>query len=120
MTGVGGALAVVGLRHHEPADEILEVLAAGGGTRAEATLPAPGAPAAITRWFRRNGVPIGAGTVRSADQARGAVEAGARFLVTPTVALPVLEEAAGLSLPVVRGAIPSIHQHSRPSKAEQA
>jgi 2-dehydro-3-deoxyphosphogluconate aldolase/(4S)-4-hydroxy-2-oxoglutarate aldolase len=104
VTGVEGVLAIVRLRHHEPADEILETLAAGGVTRAEVTLPTPGALAAITRWSRRDGVQIGAGTVRSTDQARRAVAAGAQFLVTPTVALPVLEEAARLSVPVVCGA----------------
>lgn len=104
MTDVEGVLAIVRLRHHEPADEVLETLAAEGVTRAEVTLPTPGALAAITRWSRRSGVQIGAGTVRTADQARRAVEAGAQFIVTPTVALPVLEEAAKLSVPVVCGA----------------
>ena len=104
MTDVEGVLAIVRLRHHEPVDAILGTLTAAGIRQAEVTLPTPGSLEAIARWSGRDDVQIGAGTVRTADQARRAVEAGAQFLVTPTVAVPVLEEASRLSVPVVCGA----------------
>jgi 2-dehydro-3-deoxyphosphogluconate aldolase / (4S)-4-hydroxy-2-oxoglutarate aldolase len=54
------------------------------------------------------GVLVGAGTVRSAEQARAAVDAGAAFLVTPGVAAsaPEIVEVAGAArVPVVLGAL---------------
>lgn len=104
MTDVEGVLAIIRLRRHEPADEILDTLAAAGVTRAEVTLPTPGSLEAISRWSGREGVQIGAGTVRTTAHVRDAVAAGAQFLVTPTVAPSVLEEASRLSVPVVCGA----------------
>ncbi|GAA1766227.1 bifunctional 4-hydroxy-2-oxoglutarate aldolase/2-dehydro-3-deoxy-phosphogluconate aldolase [Kocuria aegyptia] len=104
MTDVDGVLAIIRLRQHQPADEILDTLTAAGVSRAEVTLPTPGSLEAISRWSGRDGVQIGAGTVRTAAQARDAVAAGAQFLVTPIVSLSVLEEASRLSVPVVCGA----------------
>jgi 2-dehydro-3-deoxyphosphogluconate aldolase / (4S)-4-hydroxy-2-oxoglutarate aldolase len=104
VTDVDGLLAIIRLRRHEPADEILDTLAAAGVTRAEVTLPTPGSLEAINRWSGREGVQIGAGTVRTAAHVRDAVAAGAQFLVTPTVAPSVLEEASRLSVPVICGA----------------
>jgi 2-dehydro-3-deoxyphosphogluconate aldolase/(4S)-4-hydroxy-2-oxoglutarate aldolase len=36
---------------------------------------------------------VGAGTVRNVDEARRAIDAGARFLVTPSLSVPVIEHA---------------------------
>ena len=47
---------------------------------------------------------VGAGSVTTLDEARAAVDAGAQFLVTPSLDLAVIEYAVGVSLPVVVGA----------------
>lgn len=48
---------------------------------------------------------VGAGTVLSADQARAAIDAGARFVVTPAVRVDVADACQELGVPVVLGAL---------------
>ncbi|MFP5336410.1 MAG: bifunctional 4-hydroxy-2-oxoglutarate aldolase/2-dehydro-3-deoxy-phosphogluconate aldolase [Actinomycetes bacterium] len=98
---VRGVVAIVRLRAHEPPDELVAALVAGGVTTVEVTAPTPGALAAVGRWTREPGVTVGVGTVRSAAQARAALDAGAAFLVTPTTAEDVLRE---IRVPVLAGA----------------
>ena len=63
----------------------VDALVAGGVTGIEITYSTPNAPTVIGEINRRYGdrVLLGAGTVRTARQAREAVDAGARFLVSP-------------------------------------
>ncbi len=44
------------------------------------------------------------GTVLTADQARAAIDSGAKFLVTPGIRVDVAEVAAGSGIPVIMGA----------------
>lgn len=62
-----------------------EALVAGGVTGIEITYSTPDAVSAIREIDRRYGdqVVLGAGTVRTATQATDAVDAGARYVVTP-------------------------------------
>jgi len=46
---------------------------------------------------------VGAGTVRNVDDARRAIDAGARFLVAPTLSLPVIEHALAHDATVLPG-----------------
>jgi 2-dehydro-3-deoxyphosphogluconate aldolase / (4S)-4-hydroxy-2-oxoglutarate aldolase len=46
---------------------------------------------------------VGAGTVRTVSDARSAIAAGASFLVSPTLSVPVIEFAAGEGVPVLPG-----------------
>jgi 2-dehydro-3-deoxyphosphogluconate aldolase / (4S)-4-hydroxy-2-oxoglutarate aldolase len=46
---------------------------------------------------------VGAGTVRTVSDARSAIAAGASFLVSPTLSVPVIEFAAGEGIPVLPG-----------------
>lgn len=50
------------------------------------------------------GVVVGAGTVRTVSDVHLAVEAGASFIVTPILSLPVVEAAVSLGIPIVPGA----------------
>lgn len=68
-------------------------LAAGGMSVIELTYSTPGVLEAIRELSTDPDVLVGAGTVLTPDQARDAVEAGARFLVSP-VWLPWLPELA--------------------------
>lgn len=79
---------------------------ADGGVRAlEITFTTPDADVAIVELTRREDVFVGAGTVLDADQASRAIEAGAKFLVSPGLVLEVLEAGAGAGVLAVPGAL---------------
>jgi 2-dehydro-3-deoxyphosphogluconate aldolase/(4S)-4-hydroxy-2-oxoglutarate aldolase len=79
---------------------------ADGGVRAlEITFTTPDAGAAIAELSRRDDVFVGAGTVLDADQASCAIEAGARFLVSPSLVLEVLEAGMDAGILTVPGAL---------------
>jgi Entner-Doudoroff aldolase len=69
----------------------------------EFTLTTPGALDLIGEFSKRPGIVVGAGTVLTPDEARAAVEAGARFLVSPVVDEAVIETAAGLGVAMMPG-----------------
>lgn len=100
-----GILAIIRLREREPADEILHALVDAGVRSVEITIPTPGSTAAVERWRGATLAKIGMGTIRTPDEARAAADAGAQFLVTPTMSPAVLETAAELGLSVVCGAL---------------
>lgn len=105
MSDDSGVIAIVRLRRTRPPIELFEALVRGGVTRLEITLPTPSATQAIAAWADTvPGVQVGAGTVRSAVDVRRAVDAGARFLVTPTYLPAVLDAAHGSAVPVYCGA----------------
>ena len=99
----GHILAIV--RFHEPAelDPILEALMAGGIEMLEVTMDTPGALDAVRRASEA-GTFIGAGTVLTSDEVRGAADAGARFVVSPAVYPEVITTALALDLTPVPGA----------------
>ncbi|GII92337.1 bifunctional 4-hydroxy-2-oxoglutarate aldolase/2-dehydro-3-deoxy-phosphogluconate aldolase [Sinosporangium siamense] len=102
---LSGVVAIIRLRDREPVDAIASALLEGGVTLMEVTLPTPGALAAVTRWNTHPGVVAGAGTVRTAADAEAAIDAGARFLVTPTTVPAVLGLARAAGVPVACGAL---------------
>ncbi len=77
----------------------------GGVPAVEITLTTPGALESLARLSAELGdaVCAGAGSVRTADDARRAIGAGARYLVTPVLAVPVIEAGAAAGVPVVCG-----------------
>lgn len=85
---------------------IAEALAAGGVRCIEFTLSSAGAVAALRRFADRlpAGVCLGAGTVLDAGMADAAVEAGARYLLSPAVSVDVVERGRALGVPVIPGA----------------
>jgi 2-dehydro-3-deoxyphosphogluconate aldolase/(4S)-4-hydroxy-2-oxoglutarate aldolase len=91
----GGALAVVRVPR---ADDVLPVSCAlheGGVSAIEVTMTVPGALGAIALLAREMGddVLIGVGSVLDEETARRAVEAGARFVVSPVFKAEVVAEA---------------------------
>ena len=100
-----GVIAIVRLNRIEPSEHILHALLEGGIRNVEVTLSTPGSIAAITNWQKFDSAIVGAGTVRTVDDVTQAADAGAKFLVTPTTSLPVLEAAERLGLPVICGAM---------------
>jgi 2-dehydro-3-deoxyphosphogluconate aldolase / (4S)-4-hydroxy-2-oxoglutarate aldolase len=89
-------IAIVRLRSPEGLVRVCQELVDAGLSAVEVTLNTPGALEVVGR------LGLGVGSVRSVEDARRAQEAGASFLVTPTVRLEVLAAAA---VPVVCGAL---------------
>jgi Entner-Doudoroff aldolase len=69
----------------------------------EFTLNTPGALERIEEYSARDELVVGAGTVLTVDQARQAVEHGARFLVSPVVDPAVIEAAGALGVAMMPG-----------------
>lgn len=79
-----GILPVVKIEHEEDAIPLAKALCAGGIDTAEITYRTPFATKAIQQIHEA--LPemlVGAGTIRTIQQAKEAVEAGASFLITP-------------------------------------
>jgi 2-dehydro-3-deoxyphosphogluconate aldolase/(4S)-4-hydroxy-2-oxoglutarate aldolase len=96
-------IAVVRARSAERAVAAGRALAAGGVTLLEVTFTVPDAAAAIGRLAEDRELVVGAGTVLTAGQARDAVDAGARFLVSPHLDPELLDAAAQLGVPALPG-----------------
>ncbi|AGL19191.1 bifunctional 4-hydroxy-2-oxoglutarate aldolase/2-dehydro-3-deoxy-phosphogluconate aldolase [Actinoplanes sp. N902-109] len=86
--------------HAEP---LAHALTEGGVPCAEITLRTPEALAALAAVAGRDGFVVGAGTVRSRDQAARAADAGARFLVSPGFDRRISEYAAQRGAPLIPG-----------------
>ena len=82
---------------------VAEALAAGGLPVAEVTFRTAVAGAAIGRIAAETDVLVGAGTVVRPEQVDEAVEAGARFIVTPGLSLRVIERCRELDVLVIPG-----------------
>lgn len=101
-----GALAVVRLPRADDVLPVARALHAGGVSAVEVTMTVPGALQAIERLAREMGdeVLVGVGSVLDAETARRAVEAGARFVVSPVFKAEVVEEAHRHGVPALPGA----------------
>jgi len=79
-------------------------LVAGGLPLLEVTLRTEGALKAITAMAKQvPGAIVGAGTIRTADQAKAAVEAGATFRVSPGATPQVIAAVQKLGVPFLPG-----------------
>ena len=79
-------------------------LVAGGLPLLEVTLRTEGALKAITAMAKQvPGAIVGAGTIRPADQAKAAVDAGATFLVSPGATPQVIAAVQKLGVPFLPG-----------------
>jgi 2-dehydro-3-deoxyphosphogluconate aldolase/(4S)-4-hydroxy-2-oxoglutarate aldolase len=96
-------LPVVVIDHAEAAVPLAEALTRGGLRCAEVTLRTPAAEAALRAMAANPGMVVGAGTVLSAAQAARAIDAGARYIVTPGLSLEVVRHCQARSVPVFPG-----------------
>lgn len=87
----------------DTAGVIAQTLGDSGLGCVEITFRTAAAEAAIAHASALPGLCVGAGTVRSPDQARAAAAAGARFIVTPGTNPAVIETCHELGLPVFPG-----------------
>jgi 2-dehydro-3-deoxyphosphogluconate aldolase/(4S)-4-hydroxy-2-oxoglutarate aldolase len=102
-----GAVAVVRLNDTESAIRVADALHAGGVTALEITVTVPDAFSVIAAIARRFGdeVCVGVGTVLDTETVRGAVAAGAQYVVSPVFRPAVIEESHRLGVPAMPGAI---------------
>ena len=96
--------AIIRTGEQSIASEAMEAAVEGGFRIVEFTLTTPGALELITAFSKRSSLIVGAGTVLTLNQARQAVSAGAKFLVSPIVDPDVIATAATLDVPVIPGA----------------
>ena len=81
----------------------MEAAVRGGFRIIEFTLNTPGALDHVARFSRVEDLVVGAGTVLTADDARSAIRAGAKFLVSPVVDEEVIDEARAAGVAVMPG-----------------
>ncbi|MFY9561315.1 MAG: bifunctional 4-hydroxy-2-oxoglutarate aldolase/2-dehydro-3-deoxy-phosphogluconate aldolase [Terriglobales bacterium] len=105
-----GEIGIIPVIRAANVDEALRAVGAicqGGIPIVEITMTVPNAAAVIRDVAQQYGrdVLVGAGTVISADQARVCIDAGAEFLVSPGLSLPVLAAAHGCHKLAIPGAL---------------
>ena len=100
------AVAVIRTDSIERALGAAEAVVAGGFRAIEITFSFPDASRAIAKLAENNerNLLIGAGTILTRDHVHEAVEAGARFLVSPCVLPEVIDAAHELQVAIIPGA----------------
>jgi 2-dehydro-3-deoxyphosphogluconate aldolase / (4S)-4-hydroxy-2-oxoglutarate aldolase len=101
--GACRVVPVVVMDSLEAAWPLADALAAGGLGCVEVTLRTSVALDALRALSGRNDLLVGAGSVRSAQQAEEAVGAGARFIVSPGFSDAVVERCRELDVAVLPG-----------------
>jgi len=101
-----GAVAVLRLRDPKPAERVIDAICTGGVRAVEVTVTIPDALSVIERTANQLGddVLLGVGSVLDADTARRAVDAGARYVVSPVFQNEVVEAAHVMGVPALPGA----------------
>ncbi len=97
------ASAILRTPNADAAKPAMEAAVRGGFEVIEFTLTTPGAFELIGEFAGRTGIVVGAGTVLTTEDADRAVEAGARFLVSPVVDELVIDAAKSLGVAVMPG-----------------
>jgi 2-dehydro-3-deoxyphosphogluconate aldolase/(4S)-4-hydroxy-2-oxoglutarate aldolase len=101
--GAAGVVPVVVLERADDAAPLGAALARGGLTCVEVTLRTPAAEAAIANLACNPALLVGAGTVLEPAQVDRAVEAGARFVVSPGLDIAVVRRGRMHGVPVLPG-----------------
>jgi 2-dehydro-3-deoxyphosphogluconate aldolase/(4S)-4-hydroxy-2-oxoglutarate aldolase len=97
-------VAVVRAKSAEEAMETAEAVADGGIKFIEITFSVPGAVGVIEKLSRRSDLRVGGGTVLSSDEAQQAIDAGAEFIVSPTLELNLVPICRAADVACVSGA----------------
>jgi 2-dehydro-3-deoxyphosphogluconate aldolase/(4S)-4-hydroxy-2-oxoglutarate aldolase len=101
-----GAVAVIRMSDAQKLLRVIDAIREGGITAIEVTMTTPNALQVIEQVARTMGddVQIGVGSVLSADVARQAIGAGARYVVSPIFKPEIVEETHRHGLPAMPGA----------------
>lgn len=97
------ASAIVRTDDRDAAERAMRSAIDGGFRIVEFTLTTPGAMELVRSFGREPDLTVGAGTVLTRDEARRAVDAGARFLVSPVTDPEVIGAATDLGVPMLAG-----------------
>ena len=100
-----GAVAVVRMADAGRLVRVAEAIAEGGVTAIEVTMTTPNALQVIADVSRELGsaVVVGVGSVLDAETARRAIEAGARYVVSPVFKAEIIDEAHRQGVPAMPG-----------------
>lgn len=100
-----GLVPIVRAPSAEDAMRAAEAIVAGNVGILEVTLTVPNAMQVIERMADKFGDKflLGAGTILDPETARAALLAGAQFIVTPSLNLPVIDVARRYSKPCIMG-----------------
>ncbi|EFU81159.1 2-dehydro-3-deoxyphosphogluconate aldolase/4-hydroxy-2-oxoglutarate aldolase [Mobiluncus holmesii ATCC 35242] len=97
-------IPVVVLDDAKDAGALADALLAGGITTAEVTFRTTAAASAIAQMSQHSDILVGAGTVTNLDQARTAVDSGAKYLVMPGYDQDIVDYCQANNVPVLPGA----------------
>jgi 2-dehydro-3-deoxyphosphogluconate aldolase / (4S)-4-hydroxy-2-oxoglutarate aldolase len=102
-----GIVPVVRASNVDEARRAIDAIHTGGIPIIEVTMTVPNAPAMIQELVRHYGTNVltGAGTVTTSAQAEICLDAGAQFLVSPGLSVPVLQTAARRGILAIPGAL---------------
>jgi 2-dehydro-3-deoxyphosphogluconate aldolase/(4S)-4-hydroxy-2-oxoglutarate aldolase len=102
-----GLVPVLRARSVAEAHALVDAILAGGVTVIEVTMTVPGAIAMLRDLKGKYGneLLLGSGTVTSAEQARATIEAGAEFVVSPSLHPEVIAETKTLGKVSIPGAL---------------
>jgi 2-dehydro-3-deoxyphosphogluconate aldolase / (4S)-4-hydroxy-2-oxoglutarate aldolase len=102
-----GIVPVVRAASFEEARQAVDAICIGGICVIEITMTVPNAPAVIREVVRKYGDTMltGAGTVLNSEQASECLDAGAEFLVSPGLSVPVLHAAQARGKLAIPGAL---------------
>lgn len=105
LSVLGGhrVVPVVVLEDPARADDLGAAMVAGGLPVAEATFRTPEAAAVLRRLASRSDLVVGAGTVLTTRQVDEALDAGARFVVSPGLRAAVVRRCQEAGVPVIPG-----------------
>jgi 2-dehydro-3-deoxyphosphogluconate aldolase/(4S)-4-hydroxy-2-oxoglutarate aldolase len=102
-----GIIPVIRAANSAEARQAVQAIYAGGISIVEITMTIPDCPTVIREVVREYGdkILVGAGTVLNYEQATQCFDAGAEFLVSPGLCLPVLKAAHARSKLAIPGAM---------------
>ena len=104
--GLIGLVPVIAIEHAEDAEPLAQALEEGGLPCAEVTFRTKAGREAIARIaISHPSLLLGAGTVLTVDQVQSAVDAGAKFIVSPGLNRKVVEYCLANNLPVTPGVL---------------
>jgi len=109
-----GIIPVIVMEHEEQAEKLADVLCDNGLPCAEVTFRTPAAAKVIAAMVKhRPEMLVGAGTVLTIEEVDAAIEAGAKFIVSPGLNPTIVKYCQSKQIPVAPGT-------QTPSEMEQA
>ncbi|HEY2971881.1 MAG TPA: bifunctional 4-hydroxy-2-oxoglutarate aldolase/2-dehydro-3-deoxy-phosphogluconate aldolase [Pyrinomonadaceae bacterium] len=102
-----GVIPVVRAASSDQAIAVAEAISEGGIPLLEITMTVPGAVSVIAEISKRYGneVLVGAGTVLDPGAARACIEAGAQFIISPSLNLKTIERCRDQEIAIFPGAL---------------